>query len=172
MKGPIVITGFMGCGKTSFARALARQLNLLMVDLDESITAREEKPPAQLIREEGEPCFRSIERNTLSSLLETMGAGVIALGGGAWINPANRDLIRQYKCKTVWLDAPFEVCWARIEGSSDDRPLGETKEQAQALYTLRQPVYQLANIHLEVRPEDDESTLIEKIRTRFQDLQD
>ena len=46
---PIVITGFMGCGKTRFARELARRLNLAMLDLDESITRLAGKTPAQLI---------------------------------------------------------------------------------------------------------------------------
>ena len=57
----IVITGFMGCGKTRVARELARHLNLTMVDLDERITEKEGRSPAQLIVEEGEEAFRLIE---------------------------------------------------------------------------------------------------------------
>ena len=64
MTRPIVIPGLWVCGKSSFARALARQLNVPVVDLDESITLVTEGRRPKLIREEGEPSFRSIERNT------------------------------------------------------------------------------------------------------------
>jgi shikimate kinase len=83
-------------------------------------------------------------------LLETNAAGVIALGGGAWIQKANRDLIEKHDYVSVWLDVPFEVCWSRIETSGEDRPLGRTKEQARALYDQRQPIYQLANVRIQV----------------------
>ena len=146
----IVITGFMGSGKTRLARELARRLNLEMVDLDDRITEREGRTPAQLIVEEGEDAFRSIESEVLRELLQTDRAQVIALGGGAWIVEANRDLIDDYRCLSVWLDAPFELCWGRIEMSGDDRPLGRTKEQARALFDRRKPVYALAKIHVQI----------------------
>src|SRR5215510_4820995 len=88
----IVITGFMGCGKSKIARALARNLDLAMVDLDESITARTGRAPAQLINEDGERAFRRIETDTLRDVLRSGAAGVIALGGGAWIEAENREL--------------------------------------------------------------------------------
>ena len=148
MAQPIVITGFMGCGKSLVARALAQHLNVSFVDLDESITARTGRTPAQLIDEDGEPAFRRIETDTLREALDSGEAGVIALGGGAWIEAANRELIDQYDCSSVWLDVPFEVCWDRIETAGEDRPLGRTKAQAAALYERRRPVYQLATIHV------------------------
>ena len=137
----IVITGFMGSGKTRVARELARRLNVEMADLDERITEREGRSPAQLINDEGEEAFRVIESNNLRELLEKDSARVIALGGGAWIQEVNRQLIDQHGCVSVWLDVPFEVCWARIETSGEDRPLGRTKEQAQTLYESRKPIY-------------------------------
>ena len=146
----IVITGFMGSGKTRMARELAHRLNLTMVDLDERIFAKEGRSAAQLIVEEGEHAFRLIETEVLRELLETNAAGVIALGGGAWIQEANRDLIEKHDYVSVWLDVPFEVCWSRIETSGEDRPLGRTKEQARALYDQRQPIYQLANVRIQV----------------------
>jgi len=148
---PIVITGFMGCGKSKIARELARRLNVLLVDLDEKITHRETRSPARLIVEDGEPAFRAIESATLRNVLETKTAGVIALGGGAWIEETNRKLIDQYGCITVWLDAPFEVCWARIKASAEERPLGKTRSQARQLYDRRRPVYKLAEIRIEVQ---------------------
>lgn len=150
MTQTIVITGFMGCGKSEIARELARRLDVPMIDLDDRITAGEGRTPAQLITEAGEPAFRAVETNTLRQLLQTSEASVIALGGGAWIERANRDLIHQYGCVSVWLDAPFAVCWERISASVDDRPLGKTIEQAETRYNLRKPIYSLAMIHIPV----------------------
>lgn len=149
----IVITGFMGCGKTKVARELARRLDTVMVDLDNEITARVGRSPAQLIVEDGEPAFRAIETDTLRHVLQNSEAKVIALGGGAWIQEANRQLVDQYSCSSVWLDAPFELCWARIEASQEDRPLGRTRDQALVLFRQRRPVYELANVHIDVREE-------------------
>ena len=159
----LIITGFMGCGKTQVARELARRLNLEMIDLDERITELEGRSPAQLIVEEGEPAFRTIESNALRELLEVNAAGVVALGGGAWIEETNRELIQQYGCLSVWLDAPFEICWERIEASGEHRPLGRTREQAQALFDRRRPIYQLADIHIPVTAEDDPASLVDRI---------
>jgi shikimate kinase len=147
----IVITGFMGSGKTMVARELARRLDLPMVDLDERITEKEGRSPAQLIIEEGEPAFRLIESATLRELIEADIADIIALGGGAWIQEVNRNLINQAGCVSIWLDVPFEVCWARIEASGENRPLGRTKDQAHRLFKERRPIYQLANIR--IKPE-------------------
>jgi shikimate kinase len=159
----IVITGFMGSGKTRLARELARRLSLEMVDLDDRVTEREGRSPAQLIVDEGEEAFRLIESDVLRELLETDGACVIALGGGAWIVDANRQVIDENRCLSVWLDVPFEVCWARIETSSEDRPLGRTRAQAQTLYDQRKPVYQLAKIHVQVTAEVDLDSLVTQL---------
>jgi len=150
LTGPIVITGFMGCGKTEVARALARRFELTLVDLDQQIAEQHGRTAAQLIVEEGEPAFREIETHTLRALLEAGTAGVISLGGGAWITAANRELIEQHHGVAVWLDTPFDLCWQRIETSAQERPLGRTRAQAEQLYRDRRAVYQLAAIHLPV----------------------
>jgi shikimate kinase len=167
--GPIVITGFMGCGKSKVARELALRRNVSMVDLDEWITRRVGRTPAQLINEDGEPAFRVIETNALRELLQSGEAGVIALGGGAWIEEANRALINQYSCTTVWLDTPFEICWERIAASDEDRPLGRTREEAEARYYHRRPVYALAQLHIAVTPDDVVSTLEKRLTTDYTD---
>ncbi|HEU4510515.1 MAG TPA: shikimate kinase [Pyrinomonadaceae bacterium] len=162
---PIVITGFMGCGKSKVARELARHLNVLFVDLDEKITQREGRSPAQLIVEDGERAFRAIESNTLREVLNTKAAGVIALGGGAWIEEVNRVMVEQHGCTSVWLDVPFEVCWSRIETSVEDRPLGRTRSQALELYNRRRPIYQLANVRIEVRGDEFIDHLVTQIKS-------
>ena len=159
----IVITGFMGSGKTRIARELARRLDLEMVDLDDRITATRRRSPAQLIVEEGEEAFRVIESDVLRELLETDVARVIALGGGAWIQEVNRKLIDRFGFLSVWLDVPFDVCWARIESSGEDRPLGRTREQAHALFDKRRSIYQLARIHIPVTTEDTLDSVLTRI---------
>lgn len=163
----IVITGFMGSGKTRIARELARRLDLELVDLDERITEAKGRSPAQLIVDEGEEVFRRVESDVLRELLEVGTTGVIALGGGAWIQEVNRKLVDQYSCISLWLDVPFEVCWARIEASGEDRPLGKTREQAQALYDRRRPVYELAAIHIPVTGDNNFESLIARILSKL-----
>jgi shikimate kinase len=163
LKGPIVIIGFMGCGKTAVARALARRLDLPIVDLDDVIAKQHGRTAAQLIREDGEPVFRSIETKVLHQLLESGERRVISLGGGAWITEANRRLIDQYSGVSVWLDTPFELCWQRIEASSEDRPLGRTREQAEQLFRVRQPVYQQATIRLPVQPDETLDSVVDRL---------
>ena len=165
MVRPIVITGFMGCGKSKIARALAESLDVPMVDLDQSITARTGQTPAQLIREEGESAFRKIESEALCEVLHSGDAGVIALGGGAWIEATNRELVDKYSGVSVWLDVPFEVCWSRIETGGEDRPLGQSRSEASALYERRRPIYQLARIHVSVSGNEDPDELISQIRS-------
>jgi shikimate kinase len=165
MAQTVVITGFMGCGKSKIARALARSLELTMVDLDDSITARTGRTPAELINEDGERAFRRIESDALREVLRARAAGVIALGGGAWIEAENRELINQYSCASVWLDVPFEVCWSRIESAGEDRPLGKTRSEAQALFQRRRPVYALATFHIPVQGHEELDDLISRLKS-------
>ena len=162
-RGPIVITGFMGCGKSKVARELALRRTVVMVDLDHWITRRVGRSPAQLINDEGERAFRAIETNELRELLQSDVAGVIALGGGAWIEEANRELIDQFNCTSVWIDTPFEICWRRITESEEDRPLGRTREEAEARYNLRKPIYALAMIHIAVSADQHVADLVSLI---------
>lgn len=160
---PIVITGFMGCGKTGVARELAARLNSTMADLDEVITSRSGRTPAQLIAEEGEKAFRAIETETLQNVLANQSAHVISLGGGAWIEHVNRALLEQYDALTIWLNTPFEVCWQRIQASDDERPLGKTRASALELFSIRLPAYGLADIHLNCASDESSEDVARRI---------
>jgi shikimate kinase len=146
----IVLTGFMCAGKSTVARALAARLGCAMLDTDAALVAREGRSIAAIIDDEGEPRFRQIERDALRAILTKDGARVVALGGGTWTIAENRALIAAHDCLTVWLDAPFELCWQRIADCGDTRPLARDPERARALYDARRAVYQLATLRIEI----------------------
>lgn len=150
----IVITGFMGAGKTTVARALARLLNCRHIDLDARITARERRTPQQLIDAEGQTAFRDMETRALGEALADEELRVMALGGGAWTLERNRRLIAEHACLTVWLDAPFELCWQRVaDDQREERPFARDLEQARELYDARRAAYSLAHLRVNVAPE-------------------
>lgn len=149
----VFITGFMAAGKTTLASSLARRTGCRMIDLDHFISAREGRTPQQIIDEDGEARFREIETGALRAVFETDASYFVALGGGTWTIEQNRTLIAEQDGFTVWLDAPFELCWQRIRSSVDVRPLARDREQAQRLYDARRPLYELATMHVQAREE-------------------
>lgn len=159
----IVITGFMAAGKTAVARALAERLGARMIDLDFLIAERERRTVPALINEEGEAGFREAEHRALSVVLKMNRARVIALGGGAWMIAENRALLAEHDCFTIWLDAPFELCWQRIRASETVRPLAQDREAAERLYNERRAVYALARLRVSVTKEKSPEDLVTEI---------
>lgn len=145
----IILTGFMGAGKTTVGAALARQLNCEAIDLDKLIAGREQRSVPEIIREDGEAYFRAVETSVLREVLERKTPCVIALGGGAWAFECNRALINEHGCFTIWLDASFELCWKRITRDKRERPLARSRSRARQLYDERRPLYQLAQLRID-----------------------
>ncbi len=149
----IVITGFMGSGKSTVARSLALRLDSQMIDLDGEILKKEYRSAKQIIDDQGESSFREIETRVLRAVLQKNAAGVIALGGGSWTLPRNRELLASSGAISVWLNAPFNLCWQRIVastlGGKNERPLARNEQQALSLYTERRAVYATADLHVE-----------------------
>jgi shikimate kinase len=158
----VVIVGFMGAGKSSVGRELARLLDAFVVDLDDSITEREGHTPQELIDEDGEPAFRAAETRALADAFDKGAARVIALGGGALTAPATRELIARHNCFMIWLDAPFELCWQRIAGD-EMRPFARERESARRLYEERRKFYELADCRIEVGEGADVKTVAAEI---------
>ena len=165
---PIAIVGFMGCGKTAVAQMLAALLDRRVIDLDEFITRRHERTPAEIINEDGEVAFRSIETSALNDLLQDGFDGVLSIGGGGWIELANRRLLGESGAVTVWLDVPFEVCWQRIETASEVRPMAPTKDKARSLFEQRKPVYQTATIRVATGSDDSLESLVARVRAAIE----
>jgi shikimate kinase len=136
----------MGAGKTTVAAALAERLRCRMVDLDQFIERREGRAPQIIIDEDGETRFREIETEALREVLQTSDARVIALGGGTWTLEHNRTLIGEYDGYVLWLDAPFELCWQRIEREINVRPLARDRAKAHELYDERRKPYRQGTV--------------------------
>jgi shikimate kinase len=159
----IVIMGFMGTGKTTVAHGLARKLNCRAIDLDDLIFQRETRGPKEIIEQDGEEAFRKIETNILHEVLAEASARVLAVGGGAWTIVENRKLIAEHGALTVWLDAPFELCWKRIEAGREARPLARSREMAETLYATRRPLYELADVRISIDENESADEIAAKV---------
>jgi shikimate kinase len=159
----IVIIGFMGTGKTTVAHNLARKLKCRAIDLDDLIEQRDGRDPKEIIDQEGEDIFRRVETEALREVLNDESAQVIAAGGGAWTVAENRELIAQHGALTVWLDAPFELCWKRIEAGREPRPLAPSREAAGKLFAQRRPVYESADLRVSISENESAAEIATKI---------
>lgn len=161
----VIITGFMGAGKTTVGRALARLLGETFVDLDDAVREHEGRGPRELIDEEGEEFFREVETRALRRVLAEGGARVVATGGGAWTFARNRSLVAEHGCLSVWLDAPFDLCLRRIdaEGERDSRPNARDTERAARLYEERLAAYARADLRVPVTSEASAEELAAEI---------
>jgi len=166
MNPRIVIVGFMGCGKTTVAAEVARRLSCEFIDLDSFIAERERRTAAEIITTDGESEFRRLETAALREVLLDRSAVVIALGGGTWTIPANRALVAQHDCVSIWLDTPFDTCWQRISAGQTARPLAPDRVIAQRRYQSRQPDYALANHRMTASESDSAQTLADQVLRR------
>ena len=142
----VYLVGFMGAGKSSVARALARRLDWRLEDIDASIEQRERRDIAAIFRQDGEPYFRAREREVLIGLLGARGM-VVATGGGTFADPANRELMLQDGA-VVWLDAPFSAILSRIPVDGR-RPLAADRLELEQLYNQRLPAYRQAHTRVD-----------------------
>lgn len=162
----IVLVGMMGAGKSSVGRKLAARLGLAFVDADTKIEEAAGMSIPDIFETRGEAEFRSGEARVIARLLDG-GPQVLATGGGAFMNPDTRALIR-VKAVSVWLRADFDVLMKRIKRRTD-RPMLKTADPAATLKQLmdvRYPVYAEADITVESR-EVLHEVIVEEILDRL-----
>jgi len=142
----IVLVGMMGAGKTALGRRLAAALGWPFVDADHEIEAAAGTSIANIFAEIGEAAFRQSERQIITRLLDRERM-VLALGGGAFVDPETRALVRE-RAISIWLRADLEVL-ARRTARRRDRPLLNTadpKATLAALLEQRAPIYAEADL--------------------------
>jgi shikimate kinase len=159
----IYVVGFMASGKSTIGRHLAHRLGWSFFDTDDEIEAAEKMTIADIFTARGEPDFRRIETEIIRQHVGWIERGrpaVLALGGGAFAESANRDLLENNGV-TVWLDCPFEVVKRRV-GEASHRPLARDPEKFAALYESRREVYRLADVGIPIES-DDPNAVVEAI---------
>lgn len=145
---PVVLVGLMGVGKSTVGRRLARRLGLPFVDSDSEIEEAVGLPWGELFERYGEENYRDGERRLVARLVDGE-IKVIATGGGVFVDPRTRQLLKE-KTITVWLDAPVDVLAERTS-RRDTRPLlknGDPKTTLERLAKLERDAYAEAHLHV------------------------
>ena len=144
----IALVGLMGVGKTSIGRRLAAALEMPFYDVDEQIEIAAGRSIPDIFEERGEAEFREGERRVIARMLDEP-PHVMATGGGAFIQPATRELIKR-RAVSIWLKADVDVLVRRV-ARKDNRPLLKGKDPREVLTRLakeREPYYAEADIHI------------------------
>lgn len=136
----LVLTGYMGAGKTSVGRRVAGRLGRAFVDADREIETRAGMPIPEIFATRGEVWFRRTEETVIREILGGE-PGVLALGGGALESERTRGLVTRV-ADVVWLRAGIDVAWARVEGSG--RPLAGDRARFERRALAREPAYRAA----------------------------
>lgn len=145
---PIVLVGLMGVGKSTVGRKLADLLDTGFIDADEAIETAAQRSVSEIFAAHGEAYFRDGERRVIARLMAE-GHGVIATGGGAFVDAETRAMILE-KGVTVWIRATVETLVKRT-GRRNSRPLlreGDPQAILNRLADERDPLYRQAPIHV------------------------
>jgi shikimate kinase len=145
---PVVLVGLMGAGKSTVGRKLAGLLGLSFVDADDAITEAAQLSVGEIFEQFGEAYFRDGERRVIARLIEE-GHGVIATGGGAFVNLQTRALVLE-RGIAVWIDCDVDTLVQRT-GRKANRPLlkeGDSREILARLRAEREGFYAEAPIRV------------------------
>ncbi len=144
----IFLVGFMGAGKSSVGRLLAKRLGRCFVETDELIVALDSRSIAEIFRADGEARFRQLEADLLD-LLRLKRGDVIATGGGFPCREGRMEALKAMGT-VVWLAGEFGALYARALRSGS-RPMleGRPEEEVAALYRAREPYYRQAHFVVE-----------------------
>lgn len=148
----IALVGLMGAGKTTVGRRLASALKLPFADADAEIVKAAGRTIEEIFAEHGECAFRRGERQVIARLLNGP-VHVLATGGGAFIDPQTRVLMKE-RAISIWLKAPLDVLMKRVE-KRDTRPLlkeDDPRAVMERLMAERYPIYAEADIIIESAP--------------------
>ncbi len=171
MTKKIVLIGPPGAGKTSIGKALSKELGLAFIDSDSEIERISGKTISEIFVDQGEAVFRKTEVETVTRILAEF-EGVVALGGGAPINPEIQKVLLNSEYPVIFIDVSISQAANRI-GFNKDRPLLMINPRQQWLHLMseRRPIYEkLATITVSSdnsKPAEVAKTITEKIVSKL-----
>ena len=148
MKKNLVLTGMMGVGKSTIGKRLAKKLKLKFYDIDKIIEKKEKKTITEIFETKGQDYFRKIEKKISLDILKKNNS-VIALGGGAFINPMIRKESENFSI-SFWLDLKLESLLIRLKNVKK-RPLlnqKNLKETINKIYSERKKIYNSSDFRI------------------------
>lgn len=139
----IILIGFMGAGKSSIGRRLAKHLGWRFADTDDMVETQTGRKINDIFAKEGEAFFRSLETQMLRQLLESKERCVIAVGGGLPMQPENQPLLKKLGT-VVFLEADIETLMQRLSNDKTRPKLqgGDLRERITSLMAAREATYQ------------------------------
>lgn len=146
---PLMLVGMMGAGKTTVGRRFANRLGLDFIDSDVEIESAAGMTIPEIFAKHGEQDFRDGEARVIARVLKDHN-GVLATGGGAFMNPEVRENVKEYGI-SIWIKADFELLFSRVS-KRQNRPLLQTANPRQTLKDLinnRYPTYSMADVTVE-----------------------
>ncbi len=145
MRDNVILVGFMGAGKSTVGRLVARRLGRCFVETDQMITAKEGRSIPEIFADHGEARFRALEEEMLG-LLALKSGDVIATGGGLPCREGRPETLRALGT-VVWLSGDFDALYARALRAGE-RPMlaGRSREELERLYREREPFYRQADV--------------------------
>jgi shikimate kinase len=168
----LLLIGMMASGKTTVGRIVAERLGWVYLDSDEQVCERTGRSVREIFEEDGETAFRAEERRALEAAVADTQPRVISVAGGAVLDPANRELLRQ-SGTVAWLRADPELLADRVEASGQGhRPLlgDDPRANLERLDAERRPIYEeLADVVVDVEshtPEELAERLVQELASR------
>jgi shikimate kinase len=158
----VLLTGFMGAGKTTVGQRLAELLELPFFDLDEVIELTAGMSIRRIFETRGESAFRVLESEALERMLEGPDA-VVATGGGTLVRAENMDRSRG-RAVSVWLNTPLEVIDSRLDsGGKRQRPLFKELSEMEVLMEHRLPAYRKADLRIDIDGEESVDDIVSRL---------
>jgi shikimate kinase len=147
----------MGAGKSSVGHILAERMKWLFEDLDNRIERRAGRTVPEIFGISGEEYFRRAENDALQEVLKELQSGgearIVALGGGAFAQPAIAAMLEGARVPTIFLDAPVEELWQRCQTQAStrgsERPLLTGRDRFSELYRARRDQYMRATLKID-----------------------
>ena len=162
----VILIGYMGCGKTTVGKNLARICDLTFIDTDEQIEVQQGRTISEIFATDSEAGFRDMETKYLEELLASKEDGlVLSTGGGMAIRPQNQVLLKQIGT-VVYLQAKPETIYERVKGDTK-RPLLQCEDPLNKIKEMlvnREPSYLAAADHVLQVDDFKQSEIADKIK--------